>query len=246
VPDKINKESANDDKQYYSNELLGKTTNSSFGNDDIIYSSISIQNLSSSIKYEVTTPENSDGTLSPFSSSQLLSLSPKSAVVARFIPAQPSHDVWSLGAILFELFCGETLFHSNFDDNICATQLKELHDFTPDFKQAKLSKISNLLSRNLVSQMLQRNPNLRPSLQQILQHPFLSGKSVTRLAGEAAEFDVFLSYRVSSDSVHVEELFKKLTAAGIKVWWDKQCLEPGEKSRFVCFILCFAIYVILT
>ena len=37
------------------------------------------------------------------------------------------------------------------------------------------------------------------------------------LVGEEAEFDVFLSYRVASDSGHVARLHDLLTASGLKV-----------------------------
>jgi hypothetical protein len=47
------------------------------------------------------------------------------------------------------------------------------------------------------------------------------------MVGEAPEFDIFLSYRVRSDSDHVEKLYNALTAKGFKVWWDKMCLKPG-------------------
>ena len=62
---------------------------------------------------------------------------------------------------------------------------------------------------------------------QVLAHPFLSGKKATRLFGETAEFDVFLSYRKQSDENHAQLLYTKLTDAGLKVWWDKKSLIPG-------------------
>lgn len=38
-------------------------------------------------------------------------------------------------------------------------------------------------------------------------------------------FDVFISYRVASDRDRVEALYKELTAAGLRVWWDQKCLK---------------------
>ena len=38
----------------------------------------------------------------------------------------------------------------------------------------------------------------------------------------------FLSYRVDSDQELVQELYKRLTALGLSVWWDKECLKPGQ------------------
>ncbi|CAN0448062.1 unnamed protein product, partial [Ectocarpus fasciculatus] len=42
------------------------------------------------------------------------------------------------------------------------------------------------------------------------------------------EFDVFISYRVSSDTEVAEKLYDRLTAAGMRVWMDKRCLQAGE------------------
>ena len=47
------------------------------------------------------------------------------------------------------------------------------------------------------------------------------------MVGETAEYDVFISYRVDSDAHHAEFLYDMMTQAGIKVWWDKKCLERG-------------------
>eukprot|EP01041_Mallomonas_annulata_P014762 gene14762-biopygen7665 len=67
-----------------------------------------------------------------------------------------------------------------------------------------------------------------PSAERALTHPFFTGKQCTRLQGEKAAWDIFLSYRVASDSHHVEMLYDALTAKGLKVWWDKKCLLPGK------------------
>ena len=40
---------------------------------------------------------------------------------------------------------------------------------------------------------------------------------------------IFLSYRVASDATFVEELYDALLARGLRVWWDKKCLKPGQK-----------------
>eukprot|EP01037_Dinobryon_pediforme_P034773 gene34773-40845_t len=76
--------------------------------------------------------------------------------------------------------------------------------------------------------MLMKNPLKRPHMSQVLDHPFLSGKKATRMLGESAQFDVFLSYRKQSDESHASLLYNRLTAAGLSVWWDKKSLIPGE------------------
>jgi hypothetical protein len=63
----------------------------------------------------------------------------------------------------------------------------------------------------------------------VLSHTFLSGKKFGRNAGDAPEYDVFLSYRVDSDLMHAEMVYRELTEKkGLKVWWDKRSLPPGK------------------
>ena len=57
----------------------------------------------------------------------------------------------------------------------------------------------------------------------------MTNKKAARLGGDAAEYDVFLSYRPDSDMANVEALYELLTANHLLVWYDKKCMHPGEK-----------------
>jgi serine/threonine protein kinase len=88
--------------------------------------------------------------------------------------AAPSFDIWSLGAVFFQLFCGETLF---------------LH-----FRLKKLSKISHPMARHLLSLMLVEQPSLRlPTIAHVLSHSFFTGLPQRRLAEQRPQWDVFIS-----------------------------------------------------
>ena len=137
-------------------------------------------------------------------------------------------DSWSTGAILYILFTGRTLFHTDNNNNIGQSDLKKLFEFSDEFKNDALQSITNDQARNLVSLLLMKEPRKRITLKRALHHPFITKKTVARLPGEAPEFDVFLSYRVSSDFATAQNLYNKLTDAGIKVWWDNKCLRDGE------------------
>jgi serine/threonine protein kinase len=169
--------------------------------------------------------------------------------------AHASFDIWSLGCILYQLCNNDvkSLFAGNQDDNLSVERgeddsLWSLHAWNDSFKQKKLMKIQNVLAKNLISQLLMKDFSLRPSISRILSHPFLTSKKVTRLIGDKAEFDVFISYRVASDAKHTEKLYNLLTKKGLKVWWDAKCLEPGvdwkegfcaglvNSRMFVCLI----------
>jgi serine/threonine protein kinase len=110
--------------------------------------------------------------------------------------------------------------------------MMELCLFTDEFKNNQIDLIKDLLARNLIAQMLTKDPARRPLMSQVLAHPFFTGRHSARLVGMAPEFDVFISYRVASDAHHAEQLFNMLRAREIKVW----CVR--EDSRSVCFVVC--------
>ena len=143
--------------------------------------------------------------------------------------ARPSHDMWSFGCVLYHLFSGEALFHSNDEDNITdQATLARLMAWTAQTKRHKLLKINSLSARNLVSQLLCSLPSARPpTVEHILAHPFFTGRSPGRMIGSAPDFDVFLSYRWFADDDVVAELYDQLTTAGLSVWLDKKQLKHG-------------------
>eukprot|EP00607_Mallomonas_marina_P010574 CAMPEP_0182422392 /NCGR_PEP_ID=MMETSP1167-20130531/8069_1 /TAXON_ID=2988 /ORGANISM="Mallomonas Sp, Strain CCMP3275" /LENGTH=705 /DNA_ID=CAMNT_0024600411 /DNA_START=348 /DNA_END=2465 /DNA_ORIENTATION=- len=143
--------------------------------------------------------------------------------------AHPSQDMWSLGCVIYLLCTGTTLFHGSVEDNITdEDELLLLQEWADDTKEKKLKIVKHKLARNLLSLLLNADPKKRPTASRVLSHPFLTGKTSSRLQGEEALYDVFLSYRVSSDSKHVKMLYDELVSHGLRVWWDKECLIAGQ------------------
>ena len=97
--------------------------------------------------------------------------------------------------------------------------MKTLYLFSEEFKNDQIDLIKDSLARNLIAQMLTKDPARRPLMRQVLAHPFFTGRHTVRMVGMAPEFDVFISYRVASDAHHAEQLFHLLSAHEIKVWW---------------------------
>jgi hypothetical protein len=173
----------------------------------------------------------------------------------QLLVADTSFDIWSLGCILYQ-FCHpgkKALFAADQDDNLSPSKdsgesLWTLASWGHKELTMKLTEITDEKARNLISLMLSRDPSHRPSLSRIVLHPFISGKTTTRLSAQAPAYDVFISYRVASDSRHVEYLYNLLCDHGLKVWWDKICLKPGvpweqgfcsglvDSKAFVCLL----------
>ena len=116
---------------------------------------------------------------------------------------------------------------ANSESNLDQKQMQLLYDWTDDYKNERLEKVGDKYARNLVSRLLMKDPSKRPDASHVLAHPFLSEKNVARMIGKEAEYDVFLSYRVNSDSHHCQLMYEMLTQKGLKVWWDKECLQHG-------------------
>ena len=140
------------------------------------------------------------------------------------VKAHPAHDAFSLGITLYNLCAKFQFFNTNNEDNIESTDLLKLFTFDGDFVNSMVSKVKDKIARNLISQLLVKDPHKRANMSQVLAHPFITGRKAARMIGQAAEFDVFISYRVASDSAHAELVYNLLTEAGLKVWWDKKCL----------------------
>lgn len=139
-----------------------------------------------------------------------------------------SYDVWSLGCLLFLMITQSHLLPCDLKDNLDQAGIETLQRFEDEFKHARLSLVEDRNARTLLSWMLSFNAHLRPSVARIQAHPYMSGRTPIRMVGQAPAYDVFISYRVRSDTALALKLYETLTSQGIRVFLDRKCMKPGE------------------
>jgi len=61
------------------------------------------------------------------------------------------------------------------------TSYRELYDFSSVFKREKLSKVYDPKAKNLISQLLCKDPINRLTIKQVIMHPFLSFKKTSKI-----------------------------------------------------------------
>ena len=95
--------------------------------------------------------------------------------------ADPSYDLWSLGATLYFLYThGQPLFGQSSQQMAVNnpvvqdySHLSTLYNWSPSTKEEALTRITNEVNRKLCADLLQKDPNSRLPLQQALALPHL-------------------------------------------------------------------------
>ena len=181
----------------------------------------------------------------------------KEGTVRNSLLANPSFDIWSLGCVLYQL-CNDDfrpLFVGNQRDELSfqrylydsATNLVEdsnslwaLCKWTDEVKAMKLTRVYDPIARHLLANMLHLDDTKRPSLQEILLHPFLAGESALKreLSTYAIGQDEIATnnetYNVSTDmNAHELSPLKEGTSSRVDVHRALYLAQTEENTSLI-------------
>ena len=152
------------------------------------------------------------------------------------ITAATSYDVWSLGVIVFELVSGVRLFRQD----LCQDELSEPADLNrlqvwhtiddeelaPVFAKAHSKSVGENRqnqAKDLIRWCLKGDPDARPTVQQILDHPFLCETGALSESSDSVRpmmYFGFISHSQQDASGTAATLYQLMKRKGLHCWYD--------------------------
>jgi hypothetical protein len=129
----------------------------------------------------------------------LLALQTASVDDADVLNADPSFDVWSFGAAMYELVARRPLFAYDARENLDARGLEALARWDEFALKKRLRLVDDPNARDLLTRMLQPDPEDRPTMQFVLNHAMLN---VEKLASQ--QLDKFTAVVQAQEVVVVD------------------------------------------
>ncbi|CAJ1966601.1 unnamed protein product [Cylindrotheca closterium] len=114
------------------------------------------------------------------------------------VMADPSLDVWSFGVLLYMMCAGQSLFTTDRDDDITdGNTFLFLHAWEEtDLKKVVASNVRDNLAKDLLSQLLRKNPSERPTMKEVLMHEFFHPDRHKATSAEKSNGDYTEEFRL--------------------------------------------------
>jgi hypothetical protein len=129
--------------------------------------------------------------------------------------------MWSLGALLYLLITGQTLFNNDQEDNLNNEDLIRLSKWSDSALKDALAKVhdpkhgkNQPLGRDLLEKLLQPDAAKRPqAFDEVLRHPFFVGESPEELEEEITKLKTQLSRGMEHVMVELKQAKEDVAAA---------------------------------
>ena len=134
--------------------------------------------------------------------------------------AHPSFDVWAIGVLIYEMLTGESLMLRNQRGDNIKEQLSEQRRLCSwdTISDDELELVLDEWAKHLIRWCLTADPTQRPTLEQILSHPFLGGASVPMPLPMV--FHAFMSHCQREAAGDVGKLYELYAKYGLHNWLD--------------------------
>jgi serine/threonine protein kinase len=145
--------------------------------------------------------------------------------------ADASFDVWGIGVLTFEMSTGESLMQRNQRGDNIKEQLSEQRRLCAwhTISDNELERIQSEAAKQFVRWCLKSDPRQRPSLHEMLSHPFLGGAAVPRPLPMV--FHAFMSHCQREAAGDVGKVYELYMKRGLHNWLD---MKQVHVSSFFC------------
>jgi hypothetical protein len=151
------------------------------------------------------------------------------------VAATAAIDIWSFGAVLYELHTGEALFAVNRDDDLTdAANMKELHEWNDTKKISKLGKVSDPSAYSLLKKVLSFDPSKRyKTMDEVLQDGYFTTLHENERLKLLAQ--MFTEKVTMAMAINTKEVLAKMEMSTSVLC--KAAFEANEVDTPTCFII---------